>query len=311
MCVYDEPMEYIYESVTSIIQQTYHNIEYIIIIDRPDRVDIVSYLQKIGDERIHLYINEENIGFVASLNKGLQLCHGKYIARMDADDIAIRTRLELQYAYMCKYDADILGGSVICIDEAGKKCGEIRPPVSDKYIRKYIGLGGGLPHPTWFVKQKVFKELQGYRSIKFVEDYDFLIRGALCGYKFGCLEEVCLCYRKNANGISQNNKGRQKVISQILKRQYKMDKVFTIEDIQATITESDREIQRTTLYYKTTRKIRLALENHCVKSMLIKDIFSILLNWRLYLDFIDRMRIKRLFVSEKIFLFANSLREIN
>lgn len=305
MCVYNEPLDYICKSVTSIIRQTYRNIEYIIVIDHPNRQDIVSYLEKIGDDRIHYYINEKNLGLIASLNKGLQLCHGKYIARMDADDIAFRTRLEEQYTYMRKHDVDILGGSTININEAEEKCGEITPPICDRYIEKYIGLGGGLPHPTWFVKQRIYREMQGYRNIKSIEDYDFLIRGVLRGYRFGCLEKACLYYRKNTNGISQNNKGKQKVVSRILQRQYREKKVLTIEEIQNAITESDREIQKTTQYYKLTRKMWLAMKNRSVKDIEIQDIISIIFSRALYLDIINKIQIKVLYVSERIFMFVN------
>ena len=93
MCAYNEPMEYICQAVKSITEQTYRNIEFIIIIDHPDRRDIVLYLDGLADERIRYHINEKNMGLIASLNKGLQLCSGKLIARMDADDIAFPDRL--------------------------------------------------------------------------------------------------------------------------------------------------------------------------------------------------------------------------
>lgn len=306
MCAYNEPMEHICQSVKSITGQTYRNIEFIIIIDHPDRQDIVSYLEALGDERIHYRVNKKNMGLVASLNKGLQLCRGEFIARMDADDVAFLDRLQCQYMYAYRYDVDILGGQTVNIDEAGKKCGNILPPICDKFIKKYIGLGGGLPHPTWFVKRNVYKQLQGYRNIKSIEDYDFLVRGVLQGYQFGCLNKPCLYYRKNIKGISQNNKGRQRVVLDILRQQYKRKRLLSIEEIQNAIKGGEKEIQAVTRYYKTTRKVRIALANCSLKDISLEDIACIISSKTLYLDFFVSIRAKIVFAIEKIYIFANS-----
>lgn len=306
MCAYNEPMEYIGQAVKSITGQTYRNIEFIIIIDHPGRTDIVSYLEALGDERIHYRVNEWNMGLVASLNKGLKLCNGKFIARMDADDIAFPDRLRRQYEYAYRHNVDILGGQTVNIDEVGEKCGNILPPICDKYIKKYIALGGGLPHPTWFVRRSVYRQLQGYRNIKSIEDYDFLVRGVLCGYQFGCLNEPCLYYRKNTKGISQNNKGRQRVVKDILRQQNRGKRLLTIEEIQNTINGREEEIQAVTRYYRATRKVRIALESRSAKDISLKDITCIISSNTLYLDFFTLIRVKRVFALEKIFIFAKS-----
>lgn len=306
MCAYNEPMKYICQAVKSITEQTYRNIEFIIIIDHPGRQDIVLYLKELKDERIRYHVNEKNMGLIASLNKGLQLCSGKFIARMDADDIAFPDRLECQYKYTCGHDVDILGGQTVNIDEAGEKCGGTLLPIYDKYIKKYIGLGGGLPHPTWFVKQNVYNELKGYRNIKSIEDFDFLIRAVLQGYQFGCLRQPCLYYRKNTKGISQNNKGKQRVISDILRWQYRKNTLLTIEEIQNAIILRKKEIQATTRYYKATRKIRIGLETRSTKDIFWEDVICIIFSRTLYLDFINKIRMKTLFALEKGFIFVNS-----
>lgn len=306
MCAYNEPMEYICQAVKSITEQTYRNIEFIIIIDHPGRKDIASYLDRLKDERIRYHVNERNMGLVGSLNKGLQLCRGKFIARMDADDIAFPDRLQRQYEYTCRYDVDILGGQTVNIDEAGEKCGNILPPICDKFIKKYIGLGGGLPHPTWFVKNTVYRRLKGYRNIKSIEDYDFLIRAVLQGYQFGCLKQPCLYYRKNTRGISQNNKGRQRVASDVLRQQYKENRIMEIEEIQHILAGREREIQKSTRYYTVTRKVRIALKRHSIKDILPRDIVCAFSSKILYLDFLNKICMKVLFALEKIYMFANS-----
>ena len=94
MSVYNSE-DYLKEAIDSILGQTYANLEFIIIDDAStDRsLDIVkSY----NDKRILLIKNEVNIGLAASLNKGIEIARGKYIARMDSDDISLPERCEKQ-----------------------------------------------------------------------------------------------------------------------------------------------------------------------------------------------------------------------
>ena len=121
MSTYKEDERLLRESIESILNQTYKDFEYIIILDYPDndvhkRV-IEEYALK--DDRIHFYVNEKNMGLTYSLNRGLSLCHGEYIARMDADDISLPDRLERQMEYLEKNHYDLIGGITEMINENG------------------------------------------------------------------------------------------------------------------------------------------------------------------------------------------------
>ena len=90
MSTYKEPIEYIEQSINSILNQTYRDIEFVIIVDNPDNAEHIEYIQNrmSGDSRIKLSINEKNCGLTESLNRAIALARGTFIARMDADDIA-------------------------------------------------------------------------------------------------------------------------------------------------------------------------------------------------------------------------------
>ena len=98
MSIFKEPEKWLRESIESVLNQTYKNFEFIIINDNPTRTinsDVLSeYKQK--DDRILIISNLENIGLTKSLNKGLKIAKGKYIARMDGDDISLPDRFEMQ-----------------------------------------------------------------------------------------------------------------------------------------------------------------------------------------------------------------------
>ena len=94
MSVYSEPKEWLISSINSILNQSFSDFEFIIINDNPTRSinSIVLNYFAITDSRVKIFENKSNIGLTKSLNKGLKLTEGKYIARMDADDISLPDR---------------------------------------------------------------------------------------------------------------------------------------------------------------------------------------------------------------------------
>ena len=112
MSVYNTKEEYLRKAVESILNQSFTDYEFIIFNDGGDK-KITTIIQGYSDKRIRLVENSENIGLTKNLNKGITMARGKYIARMDADDISLPNRLKVQYYYMEKHpDIDILGGAV-------------------------------------------------------------------------------------------------------------------------------------------------------------------------------------------------------
>ena len=196
--------KYLNEAVDSILDQRFRDFEFIIIND--GSVDNTSkILDSYSDGRIRL-IERENRGFAHSLNEGIQLAKGRYIARMDADDVALENRLQLQYEFMESYPGvDILGGQADIIDEYGRLIGEMRKPVSWPNISQYIKYACPLCHPTYFVRKHVYDIIKGYRNIPPVEDYDFLFRALEEGCVMRNLPEKILKYRKTNNSMTANN----------------------------------------------------------------------------------------------------------
>lgn len=91
--------EYLIKSINSILNQTYRNFEFIIIVDSGNDNEII---EKINDKRIKIIIHQEKRGLAKSLNEAIEVAKGKYIARMDSDDISVSDRLKVQVEYMEK-----------------------------------------------------------------------------------------------------------------------------------------------------------------------------------------------------------------
>ena len=118
MSCYNERKPDIIKSINSILEQTYKLFEFIIIVDNPKNNEIIETIKKFKDKRIKVIINEKNIGLAESLNKGISIAKGKYIARMDADDISLPNRFKIQFDYLESHpDIDVVGSNRITIDE--------------------------------------------------------------------------------------------------------------------------------------------------------------------------------------------------
>lgn len=240
MCVYDEKDEYIVKAIESIINQTYKNMEIIIVCDNPTNSRIKKLLgqYKIKDNRIKIIINKENIGLSLSLNKAISVSNGKYIARMDADDISILDRIKFQKEYLIDNGFDIIGSGVVCINEDGETINVLnRYPTTSKRFLKKILYSNCMPHPTWFGKREVFINNNGYRNIPYAEDFDFILRGLKLGYRMGNIKKVLLKYRIRDNSISKSNGLKQYITFCELLNYYKKDDLKDIEKIQKLINK--------------------------------------------------------------------------
>lgn len=214
MSTYNETQQELNESVSSILKQTYNNIEFIIIDDAPDNMMLRDFLSSINDERVRIYHNTHNIGLVASLNCALTHISGEYVARMDADDIAFPERLERQLEYMVTNNLDMIGCDVQLIDATGKIIQQrMHFPSNERKILKCIPWGSCLAHPTWLVKTSVYKELNGYRNVHSCEDYDFIVRAiATKRLRLGNAPFIGLQYRLRKEGVSMRNSARQHLL---------------------------------------------------------------------------------------------------
>ena len=152
MSTYKEEENLLRESIESILNQTYKDFEFIIILDFPENnlhKKIIEEYSKI-DNRIRFFVNEKNLGLTGSLNRGLSLAKGEYIARMDADDISLPYRLERQLEYIKKNQYDLIGGITQMIDEDGNSIYSIQKvPTDFNKIKKALRYGQCIAHPTW------------------------------------------------------------------------------------------------------------------------------------------------------------------
>lgn len=225
LCVYKEPIEWIKNAVYSIINQTYTNLEIIIVIDNPDHDKAIQFIKNLKLKKLQYCVNSQNQGLVKSLNIALAMCKGKYVARMDADDYSYPQRLKLEYQYLKDNKLDIVGTAYEIVE--GNEIISVRYNPKNSFIsKKVLRYKNCIVHPTWLVRTEVFSRLKGYREIDACEDYDFLVRASLEGYRIGSIDQVLFQYRINENSISHTKRIKQELTMNYISSFYRKQQVM-------------------------------------------------------------------------------------
>jgi glycosyltransferase EpsE len=204
MSVYNDEL-FLRESIESILTQSFKDFEFIIINDAStdNCLEIIKEYQK-SDRRIKIINHEKNEGLARSLNDGILISRGRYIARHDSDDIALTNRLSKQIDYVLKNPhIKLLGSSAIKINENGEKMGEIPVPLTNQEIIKHISRGNPFIHPSVIIDKEALINIGMYdENIRRTQDYELWFR-MLTKYQCSNLNEVLLLYRINSNGMSK------------------------------------------------------------------------------------------------------------
>lgn len=207
--------KYIEQSVNSILSQTLKDFELIIVDDAStdNTKNILENIQK-SDNRVKIFRNKNNRGLPYSLNRALHYAKGKYIARMDGDDISLPDRLQKQYNYMEKHkDVDICGAAYKRI---GCDSGVCVVENDSEFIKAMLIYYSPLGHSTWFIRKSFLDKYNLRYNIKFrtSQDYEFLYRIRDFA-KYACIQEVLLLYRVHNNSITGKTKGIDKNIVKV------------------------------------------------------------------------------------------------
>lgn len=196
---------YLGEAIESILNQTFENFEFIIVNDgSTDRsLEIIRDFEK-KDSRIKL-ISRPNTGIVGALNDGLEAARGEYIARMDADDISLPDRLEVQVEFLDSHpDFVIVGGHACVVDPDGEVLKLYARPLHHEKIMEQLlqADGGAIVHPVAMLRKSALEKVGRYRKeFEFIEDLDLYLRLLECG-KFANIDQTLIYYRQHLTNIT-------------------------------------------------------------------------------------------------------------
>jgi len=167
---------YLEPALASVLSQTLAELELIVVDDgSSDRTPEILAAAAASDPRIRV-LRGERRGVVAALNEGCGAASAPYLARLDADDIALPERLERQVALLDgRPDVGLVGGGYVVIDEAGRRRAQIRLPTTDEALRARLVNFNVFAHPATIFRREAFEQAGGYR-LQEAEDYDLWLR---------------------------------------------------------------------------------------------------------------------------------------
>lgn len=287
--------QYIAESINSILAQTFTEFE-VIIIDDCSTDGTYEYLQSLSDKRIRLIRKEINSGYTISLNMGLSMARGKYIARMDGDDISLPHRFAKQVAFLEENkDVIVLGSGYRIIDS--EKCW-IPAALTHSDIVAGMLEYSPLAHPSVMLRSSVLKE----NGISYDHQYepaeDYKLWTVLHQYgKIANLTDILLLYRQHAAQTSVVRAERQRLITSLIRQELTItisssDPEFKKHKLLTVINNADDLIQ----FFKNEASLKKGF-----------DIKGNIQSSRFYKDRLNKILLESMYKQKNRFLFCLSL----
>lgn len=204
MSVHNTPEEFLRASIASILSQTYPNFELILVDDASDETTAAILRDYATRPRVKLLVNEKNLRLAGSLNRAIRVAKGKYIARMDSDDVAMPDRFEKQVAFLEKFhDVDVLGSEMLLLKNGSLKPTRKRDNAPWQ-IQGRIPFGcQGVCHPTVMLRAELFTRDDFYydESFEVAQDFQLWSRIAM-RRKIYVYPEPLLQYRESEFQVS-------------------------------------------------------------------------------------------------------------
>ena len=202
--------KYLCEAVASILDQTFTDFEFIVI-DDGSRDSTLAMLHSFKDPRLKI-ISRPNKGLTPTLNEGLSLATGEFIARMDADDVSLPIRFEKQVAFLRQYPEVVCVGSrVTTIDPYGSPLQDTDHKLTHDEIEADLlrGIGWSIVHPAAMMRRDAVMRVGGYREqFKTSQDLDLWLRLGEVG-KLANLPEPLVKYRQHFESVASTKADEQ------------------------------------------------------------------------------------------------------
>jgi len=270
---------YLRECLHSIVNQTYDNIE-VLVLDDGSKDSSVSIVQSFSDKRIQLFVTPKNSGIVFQLNKGLSLSRGKYIARMDSDDIACLTRLEKQVDFMeSNLEIGVCGTWLETFGNGYPEKWEL--PLTHEEISTRMFFGNCLFHPTVILRANSF-DCYYSDNYLYAEDYELWTRLQANGVRFANIPDYLLKYRLHGQQTSAASRAvQQKSAEKILARQLSRINCCNPRAMKFHKVLNDQEIENDLFLEFTSWLNKIITNNHILRvfpeDILRESIFKV---WR-------------------------------
>lgn len=221
---------YVEDAINSIINQSYNNIELIVIDDAStDKTFNIIERLSLEHENIKIFRNKINMGISRTLNFGLIHCSGDYIARADGDDLQDPYRIQKQIEFLESNPSyGVVGCWIVNIDEAGKDIGCCKYPLDTYDVKKCLRYTSPVLH-IWTAKKSVYDNLGGYRDTNPAEDYDFVLRCISRGIDVGNIPYFGAKIRLRTGNTLTESSLKQRIVFNYLKKAFIANRINSLE----------------------------------------------------------------------------------
>ncbi len=284
MPTYNTPEEYLQKAIESILNQTYSNLEFIIICD--GSCNDAKIIEKYKDKRIKIIKHIQNEGIAKSLNEAINMARGKYIARMDSDDISLKDRIKQQVEFMEKNPNIILCGmDAKCIGNSNriKSTYNIKPQEIEIQLL-YINC---IIHPTVILRKSFLDE----NNIRYNENFqcsqDFELWSRIVDdSNFAIIPKIGLLYRVHNKQISKEKSDIQKKLrEEIINRNIKKISAKNIKETKKLLLSLSGNVKMNMSNYKEVINLTEIIINeqkenlkNCYKKVFYNRIFQIIIS---------------------------------
>lgn len=296
MSTYNTPKKFLEKSIESILNQSHKNLEFIIVCDGPseDFITVSSY----KDTRIKIIQHEKNMGLAKSMNEAIKICNGKYIFRMDSDDISLKNRIKVQIAYMEKHPEIMVSGmQALCFGDVNTiKYTFFRKP---KEIVTQLLFKNPLIHPSVVMRSEYLIKNKINYDENFLCSQDFELWARILDTTNSTeMPKVGILYRVHKKQISSQKQALQKELREkvidcnILKLSNQANReilmilsgsnTITKENYKKVSNDIDNIIKLNTNKYFDTKILKKVLYNRFLEITMTtkevkKDLFTTLL----------------------------------
>lgn len=269
--IFKPDLHQLIEALDSISDQTFRDFECLCIYDAPDEATtqiLSEYVKK--DLRFKILFGS-NSGLIDALNYGLNSASGRYIARMDADDISLKERFQFQYELLEVDNFDIVGGHYFVINGAGKYISARVVPIKLSEINLTLGSTVPFAHSSVMIRANYLKKeglRYGLGKHKVAEDYQLWTQMVAKGARFGNVDGWILKYRWGENSLSQRVKAKNKKDMLRIRDEYfsnNNDKLYEAV-VSLVSTKNSDEIEEAIVYMAW---------KFAIKKLYIKPIFML------------------------------------
>lgn len=247
--------DYLAETVESVLCQTFTEWEFIIIndcsTDNTSKI-LAEYASK--DARVKVHTNKTNLRLPSSLNKALSLAEGKYIARMDADDICMPDRLQKQYDFMeANPNVDLSSCRFLTLKNGVYSSGGCGGKGDSESIKALLLVTNPILHPGIIAKADVIKELGYDKNFTCTEDMELWTRFVLNNKRVEILSEYLMIYRLHDKQITETTLDKQK--NEVIKIQ----KTY-LSQLLKPMTEEQEEFYINGIYFRKNINVSKFIE---------------------------------------------------